>query len=838
MMHRSLALALVPLSLLALAARSVLADVPAASQATRASADLGALVREEIAAAASRPVEELWQRARELRDAERLGSAGELDRILDEQLRREDLPSQAAILLVASRLLGTDPDVALLSSALEPLVHERDEALARAAASLFSDRSFKELNRGNRGQLVKTLQEAAQDTSFSPAYRLDFASAAYRLGGGSARREAYAVMTGYLDSTDAELRALGTLAIAGSTEVDLKGKIRDVLKELAAVPNERGRLAAAYLEIGAEREYAETKLRDARNKLDSTKVTEEFEELLAVKKLISDEHLEGSKVETKDLLGAAIDGMLRWMDPHSAYLTPEAYAKFFQELEADYGGIGAYVNSDPEGNFKIVRPIYSGPAYEAGLQTDDMIVRIDDWPTLGHPEEDIIKRLKGKPGTPVDLYVWRRGMDPELIDRPTESMKVSLRRAQIEIPAGSDQLLPGGIGLIELTTFNKRSQEQMTEWVREMQADGMRALILDMRRNPGGLLTEAREVADLFLPANKVVVKTEGRSGEPHYERTQGPGVIAEDMPLVILTSRMTASAAEIVSGALQDHGRAVLVGRRTYGKGSVQQLVRILPEREDDWEDANGNYRWDPGERIKRDANGNGEVDYAPRVKLTIARYLLPSGRSIHRELDREGNLVSPGGVQPEHEIDMPLIERWRYEERERVRTGDVLQDYLAEHYAANRELFHRLAVNDTKNPELYPRFDGLVAALDTTLSRNDVRDVLRKEIRRRVQDDLGREFPFGDYVEDVQVQKAIQVALEALGQSVDDFTEYGLVFDLESAVRPDDLATLDPDGNRRLHRARQLLEDARSGGAVLSDESLDEILTLISDLERSEKN
>ena len=842
MTHKSLALVLVPSLLLpatALATGTWTTSPPVSTTVRPISADVTALVREEIAGAKDRTVSELWQRARELRGAERLGAEGDLDRALDAELRQRELDPKAAILLCSSRLLGSEPDPNLLATALEPLIEAEDAPVARAAASLLSDSTFKALNRGRRSQLVTGLQKVAEDTELSPEHRLAFAGTAYRLGGGSDRRKAYALMNEFLNSSDAELRALGALAIAGSTEVDVNGELREVLEELAMVPNERGRLAAAYLEIEEEREYAESKLREARTRLGDGDVPSQYRQLSFVQQLISRMHLEGNKIEEEELMTAAIDGMLRWMDQHSSYLPPKTFDKFSQDLEAEYGGIGAYVNEDQDGLFTIVRPIYSGPAYEAGLQTDDKIVRIDDWPTLGHSEEDIIKRLKGKPGTPVDLFIWRRGMDPELIERPTDEIKVTIERGQIEIPAGSYQLLPGGIGLVELTTFNKRSQEQMKQWIRDMQKDGMRALILDMRRNSGGLLTEAREVADLFLPRDTEVVKTQDRFGPPRVESTRHGSLIPEDMPLVILTSNLTASAAEIVSGALQDHERATLVGRRTYGKGSVQQLIQVLPrELEDRWEDTNNNRRWDPGERLTVDHDGDGEMDYAPYVKLTIARYLLPSGRSIHRELDREGNIISLGGIQPDHQIEMPLIERWRFDERRKVQANTVLKDYLDRYYEENRELFHQLAVNDAKNPDLYPYFDELVISLETSLSRQDVRQVLRNEVRRRVQDDLGREFPWGDYVEDVQVQKGIEVLLGELGEDAVDISEFGLVFDLENAVVPEDLATLDPDGNRRLHRARQMLEQAKDGGAVLTEQSLDELIELLREYEAVDKN
>ena len=529
---------------------------------------------------------------------------------------------------------------------------------------------------------------------------------------------------------------------------------------------------------------------------------------------------------------AAIDGMLQWMDQHSSYLSSDSFAKFYQDLEAEYGGIGAYVNENPDtGLFTIVRPIYSGPAYKANLRSDDAIVRIDDWPTLGKPVDEIIKHLKGQPGTTVKLYIWRRGMDGELIDRPTEDMIVEVERQQIEIPAGAWQLLPGKVGMVELSTFSRVAMKGLRDSILEMQDQGMKALVLDMRRNSGGLLTQAREVADLFLPKGKVVVSQESRlNEEPDVLRTRFPALVDENLPVVILTSRFTASAAEIVAGALRDHGRATLVGRRTFGKGSVQQLLPVDDAVEDQWDDQDGDNIWDPWEPIVVDHDGDGEVDYAPRVKLTIARYRLPSGESIHRELDSEGSLLSAGGIEPDHEIRMPSIESWRYREQRRVLGSDELRDYVDAQWDEHHQLFEHLAVNDGKDPDRYPDFSRLMVDLETTLPRDDVRRMLREELRRRVQDERGQEFPFGDYVQDVQVQKAIQVALQELGEDVEDVTEYGLVFDLESAGSDDDdeLAILRPD-SPDLHRASALIREARDGGASLSREELDQLLELI---------
>jgi C-terminal peptidase prc len=404
-------------------------------------------------------------------------------------------------------------------------------------------------------------------------------------------------------------------------------------------------------------------------------------------------------------------------------------------------------------------------------------------------------------------------------------MKVVVTREAVRIPPGSYQLLPGGIGLLQLNTFSQVSMDEARKWIPEMLGNGMKALVLDLRYNGGGLLTEAQEVAELFLPKGKDVVSTADRDSKGQRLKTRVEPVLPAEVPLVILTGRHTASAAEIVSGALQDHGRAQLVGKTTYGKGSVQQLLPVLPQTQDQWEDEDRDDIRDPWEPLTVDHDGDGEMDYAPRVKLTVAKYLLPSNRSINRELDREGNILSEGGIAPDVEVDPPLIERWRFEAQRKIRPE--ARAYVERYFPANRELFGRLAVNDQKKAELYPDFESFYAGLATELSPEDVRRVLRSEVRRRVQDDRGAEFPDGDFVEDVQVQKAIEVALEALGQSTDAIEDYELVFDLP-AQRPQGELAL---GGRslELQRVRSLVEQARTGGRELSREDLDQLLEIL---------
>ncbi len=808
----------------------LLSSTAAAPRAALQQDTLSALVASEVGSADQRELPELWKRSVGLRDAEPLGEKGALDRALDEWLvKPAELAPKAALLVSASRLLGTAPDVSRVAEVLGPLIDGDDVALAAAAAQLFADPAFKALAPIRRDQLANTMLERAEDAALAPRLRLDFAKSAYRTGGGKERIKANRVLRTFLESQDPELKVEGALSLAELDAALIEGELRKTLERLSRVPDERGQLAGSYLQREDLRRQVE-RTRTSLLERAKTSGPPEMKEFLTVLRLIRDRHLEGKSVEQEKLFEAAIDGMLGYMDQHSSLMNSEVYAKFYGELEAEYGGIGAYVHEDQDDRlFTIVRPIYSGPAYRQGLMTDDKIVRIDDWPTLSQPVDETIKHLKGKPGTSVDLYIWRHGLDPGLIERPSEDMKVTVVREQVRIPPGTFQMLPGGVGLLQLDEFSQVAMQEAKQWIPEMLTLGMKALVFDLRYNGGGLLTEAQKVAELFLPKGKDVVTTEGPDeGSEELRREtlktrSEQQVLPADVPLVVLVGGGTASAAEIVSGALQDHGRAKLVGKTTYGKGSVQQLIQILPELEDQWDDEDGDNIRDPWEDLKVDHDADGEMDYAPRVKLTVARYLLPSGRSIHRTIDRDGHVVSEGGVKPDVEIEAPMIEGWRVREQRRVLPA--IKRHIEENFAQNRELYAHLAVNDMKRADLYPGFEELMAELGTTLPPDDVRRVLRYEVRRRVQDDRGAAFPIGDFVEDVQLQKAIEVALEGLGKKPSDVSDFHLVFDLPRGEASGRLA-LARGEDKDLSRA---LQEARSGGKPLTSAQFERLIEIL---------
>ena len=737
-------------------------------------------------AAAKLPLERLWAQAEKV--ALLLGDevGAPFDAAVDRALRSGKYTGKALLFLGATRLLGEEVDWELLSNSLLPLLKSDEDEVVSGATSLFGSSDLGRQEMELRRKVAAALLELAGDGDRPAALRADAAVAAHEIGDGTQVPKARAVLYEFLGSADPGLRARGALGMASLGIIEGVPAVETELERLATYPGEEGLLAKAYLRQQQIRRYKDTELRRAREHaqelVQGGAVAPDLQRVEQLITMIQRLHMDGDKVDREDLLEAAMDGMLHSLDRHSSYFSPEAYKKFEQDLEAEYGGIGAYVNTDPkDGLFTITRPIYSGPAYHAGLASDDKIVRVDDWPTVGKTDEEIIKHLKGKPGTLVKLYVWRRGMDAALIDRPTEDMAITVKRAAITIPPVNSLLLPGKIGLIELTSFSRVASQEVGKALDDLTAQGARAFILDLRNNPGGLLTEARNTADLFLPKGKRVVSTESRVNRPHVYSTQRPPRIPMDVPLVVLINRFSASASEIVSGALQDHGRAIIVGQRSYGKGSVQNLIPLDPESEDRYSDENGNHRHDDWEPLTLDRDGDGEFDYSPRIKLTIERYRLPTGRSIHRELDDEGNILSEGGIAPDVPVGPTRREQWRLMEMRRIQDTRLLRNWAREHYDEHRELFEELAEGDEGDWTRYPGFKELYESLDTALPEDDVRFLLRLELRRLVQDDRGAAFPYGsDYESDVQLQKAIEILLEKLGSKPDDYPAYAKTFDV----------------------------------------------------------
>ena len=296
-------------------------------------------------------------------------------------------------------------------------------------------------------------------------------------------------------------------------------------------------------------------------------------------------------VEDKSLLENAIRGMLAGLDPHSAYLVPNDYQELQEGTSGEFGGLGIEVGME-DGFVKVIAPIDDTPAQRAGVEAGDLVIRLDDTPVKGMSLQDAVKVMRGEPGTDIVLTIVREGLD-----RP---IRITITRDVIRVTSVRSRSLEPGYGYVRISQFQLRTGESLREAVgtlREEAGDsGLKGLVLDLRNNPGGVLNAAVSVSDAFLEEGTIVY-TEGRMEDAKLTFSAKGSDILDGIPLVVLVNSGSASASEIVAGALQDHRRAVIMGEKTFGKGSVQTILPL----------------------------GNGSA-----LKLTTARYYTPSGTSI----------------------------------------------------------------------------------------------------------------------------------------------------------------------------------------------------------------
>jgi carboxyl-terminal processing protease len=295
-------------------------------------------------------------------------------------------------------------------------------------------------------------------------------------------------------------------------------------------------------------------------------------------------------VDDHTLMEKAVRGMVAALDPHSSYLDSEEFDEIRLSTMGSYPGVGIEVAAD-NGVVKILRPIDGSPAQQAGLLAGDEIVRIDG-ADIGADLAGAIARMRGSSGSIVSLTI-RRANAPGLL-------QYSLRRAQVEVHSVAQQTLEPGYGYLRITTFSETTAQDVNRAISHLKRDNggqLRGLVLDLRNNPGGVLEAGVAVADDFLNSG-VIMTADGRTPEARFRMDASPGDLIDGAPLVVLVNGGSASASEIVAGALKDHGRALLVGRRTYGKGSVQTVMPL---------------------------------SHGGAVKLTTSRYFTPSGTSIH---------------------------------------------------------------------------------------------------------------------------------------------------------------------------------------------------------------
>ncbi|HPY40074.1 MAG TPA: S41 family peptidase [Thiolinea sp.] len=305
--------------------------------------------------------------------------------------------------------------------------------------------------------------------------------------------------------------------------------------------------------------------------------------------------------DSKEMINNAIRGMLTGLDPHSDYLDEEAFKELQVGTSGEFGGLGIEVGME-DGFVKVISPIDDTPAQKAGLMTGDLIIRLDEAPVKGMTLNDAVKMMRGQPGSKIELLVVREGKD--------KPFKVTLTRDIIKVQSVKSRMLEPGYGYLRISSFQAKTTEALVEALHKLKADNkqnLRGIVLDLRNNPGGVLNAAVGVSDAFLNDGKIVY-TEGRVEDAKMEYNASAGDELDGAPIVVLVNQGSASASEIVSGALQDHKRALIVGQKTFGKGSVQT---VLP------------------------------LDEKTALKLTTARYFTPSGRSIQAE-----------GIKPDIEV------------------------------------------------------------------------------------------------------------------------------------------------------------------------------------------
>jgi carboxyl-terminal processing protease len=326
-------------------------------------------------------------------------------------------------------------------------------------------------------------------------------------------------------------------------------------------------------------------------------------------------------VTDQQLVEAAINGMLSALDPHSSYMNAKSFRDMQVQVQGEFGGLGIEVTME-NGLVKVISPIDDTPAAHAGLKPNDYIVEIDAEPVLGMTLNDAVEKMRGPVGSEIKLTIRRENRDP---------FEVTVKRAVVKIQSVKSQLEGGDIGYLRITSFNEQADSGVKNAIKQLQAkagDKLAGIVLDLRNNPGGLLDQAVAVSNDFLSQGEIV-STRGRQPEDAQRyNAQAPGDLTKGLPMVVLINGGSASASEIVAGALQDQHRAVLLGTRSFGKGSVQTIIQL------------------PGHGAMR---------------LTTARYYTPSGRSIQAKGIEPDIIVEPAKIERLavsenlHEADLP---------------------------------------------------------------------------------------------------------------------------------------------------------------------------------------
>ena len=379
------------------------------------------------------------------------------------------------------------------------------------------------------------------------------------------------------------------------------------------------------------------------------------------------------EVKDKDLLESAIQGMLSGLDPHSGYLDPETFRELQIGTTGEFGGLGIEVGMD-NGFVKVIAPIDDTPAKRAGIQAGDLIVRLNDTPVKGMTLSDAVKIMRGEPNTDINLTIIRENEDKPIV--------ITITRAIIQVKSVKSRTLEPGYIYVRVSHFQTPTGNDLEKAIQtlkeENKAIGLKGLVLDLRNNPGGVLKAAVSVSDAFLKSGLLIVYTEGRVIDSSLRFQAHSKDLVDGVPIVVLVNSGSASASEIVAGALQDHRRAVIMGTKTFGKGSVQT---ILPMNNDS------------------------------ALKLTTARYFTPLGRSIQAE-----------GIQPDivlSKVEIASVEK----ESNRITEAD-LNRHLDNGDKKTKSTANTSSTLDPEEEPLVKRDYEVYEALNLLKGLNIIRD------------------------------------------------------------------------------------------------------------------
>ncbi|MBI1821603.1 MAG: S41 family peptidase [Nitrospirae bacterium] len=358
------------------------------------------------------------------------------------------------------------------------------------------------------------------------------------------------------------------------------------------------------------------------------------------------------ETKSKDLIYGAIKGMLNTLDSHSSFMPPEVYKEMQVDTKGEFGGLGIQIGMK-DSKLTVISPIEGTPADAAGIKAGDIILKVDGQSTANMNLQEAVEKMRGPKGSKVTLTIGRENTADPLV--------FTMIRDTIKIQSVKSKMLEQGIGYIRLTQFQEHSSRDLEKVFKKLKEEKMQSLILDLRNNPGGLLTSAVEVSEMFLEPGKLIVSIKGRDGKKEEYSSNGPPN-QENFPMIVLVNEGSASASEIVSGALQDWGRAVIVGVQTFGKGSVQTILPLS--------DGSG-LRLTTAKYYTPKGRSIQNVGIDPDIVVKPAPIKDPKGMAINRQIVREKDLErhlknetakepakEPQPASPQSEDSLPILE------------------------------------------------------------------------------------------------------------------------------------------------------------------------------------